>query len=197
LPLMVGNIDDAISDSSACIDYYCNHNDHNIIASLELPIQRALAKSKVIPSSVQAQLDAHIKKYIDLYEAKYCTCGSGKRSCGYEYEKRSFRYGDLNDDGKKDIAVVYSIAGLCCTNGFWYYLAVFINNGSNYEFVTSEEVGGKLNRFIELDSIKHGRIILDTLNYLDSDAACCPSKKDRVTYYLQDGKLIEDYLFSK
>jgi hypothetical protein len=141
---------------------------------------------------VEAQLDTHIKRYIDWYEAANCEQEPGSTCRGIEYrEGRSFCFGDINGDGKEDIAVLYTLEGFCCGNNYEYYLAVFLNSASGFELVTSTEVGGKGERTVEFDRIKDGKIVLNTDEYLDGDPMCCPSGKGATAYSLKDGKLVE------
>ena len=133
------------------------------------------------------QLDAYIKRYIDKYERENCEPEPGSTCRGTEYKKaRRFCFGDIDGDGKDDIAVLYTIEGFCCGNNYHFYLAVLINRGSKFELVTSAEVGGKGERGVEFNAIKNGKILLNTDEYLPDDPMCCPSSKGRTTYILKN-----------
>ncbi|MBF0557723.1 MAG: hypothetical protein HQL08_02970, partial [Nitrospirae bacterium] len=99
------------------------------------------SRQETIPIDVQLQLDAHIKSYIDSYEATYCTAAVTDSDCrGKEYkDTRRFCVGDIDGDGCDDIAVLYTIEGFCCGNNYSFYVAVFLNKGHKYEFATSEK----------------------------------------------------------
>jgi hypothetical protein len=146
----------------------------------------------MVPLSVETQLDAHIKQYIDWYEAKYCKPEPGSTCRGTEYpDARRFCFGDLNGDGREDIAVLYEIESFCCGNNDQVYLAVFLKKGSEFELTAWKEVGGQGNRIVHFDTIEDGKILLDAEEYLPGDPMCCPSAKGRTAYTLKDGKLIE------
>lgn len=163
-----------------------------IATALVCPVNAGQTKQQVIPASVQAQLDNHIKQYIDWYKAKNCDDIEPGIGYGSEYkEARRFYLGDLDGDATDDIAVLYAIEGLCCGNNGQQYLAVFVNNSSKFEFVTAEMVGGTGERGVHFNMIKNGKILLDTDEYLPDDPMCCPSSKGRTAYILQGGKLIE------
>ena len=88
-----------------------------MIATVAMPSastgQANQAASRTIPASVEAQLDAHIKRYIDWYEAANCEQEPGNTCRGIEYRKaRRFCFGDINGDGKEDIAVLYTLEEL-------------------------------------------------------------------------------------
>ncbi|MEW6740603.1 MAG: hypothetical protein ACOYU2_05910 [Nitrospirota bacterium] len=162
-----------------------------IVLSLLSPVHGEDTVPQVIPSSVYIQLDAHIKRYINRYEKENCEPEPGSTCRGTEYKKaRRFCSGDIDGDAKDDIAVLYTIEGFCCGNNYHYYLAVFLNRGSRFELVTSAKVGGKGERGVEFDTIRNGKILLNTEEYLPDDPMCCPTGKSRTTYSLKIGKLI-------
>lgn len=167
-----------------------------IILSFASPSLAAQKKSRAIPPSVEAQLDAHIKHYIEECEAEECPDRGpdDHPAChGEEYKKaRRFCFGDLNGDGKEDIAVLYTLESFCCGNNYQFYLAVFLKEGSGFKLIASENVGGKGNREIGFNKIKGGKILLNTFEYLPKDGMCCPSAKGRTSYSLKNGKLIEN-----
>ena len=160
-----------------------------IIVSLTSSVYSEERKTQEIPQAVQVQLDSHSKQYVDNYEKENC---EPERKCGTEYkEARRFCLEDIDGDGKDDIAVIYILESFCCGNNYHFHLAVFINKGTKYELVTSTEVGGNGSRGVNFNTIKNGKIQLNTVKYLPGDAMCCPSSKGRTTYILKNGKLIE------
>lgn len=163
-----------------------------IVVFLTSSVHGEGTKTQDIPQTVQAQLDFHIKQYIDKYEKEHCEMPPDSKCRGTEYKKaRRFCFGDIDGDGKDDIAVLYIIEGFCCGNNYHFYLAVLINRGYIFELVTSTEVGGKGNRGVKFNTIKNRKILLNTDEYLPDDPMCCPSNKGRTTYILKNGKLIE------
>jgi hypothetical protein len=151
------------------------------------------AQQKAVPAEVQAQLSAYINKYIDAYEAKNCGEAPPGNTCrGTEYKKaRRFCFGDIDSDGRDDIAVLYTIESFCCGNNYYFYLAVFLDKGNKFEFIASAQVGGKGERGVEFGTIRESKILLNTKEYFPDDAMCCPSGKGKTTYRLENGRLVE------
>lgn len=113
-----------------------------------------------------------------------------KRERATEYEEaRSIVTGDLNGDGDEDTTVLYTLEGQGGTNQYVQYLAVFINRKGRLLYVSHQVVGGKNLRSIDSVSIKDGKIKLQTLKYLPTDASCCPSKKGQLSFILSRGRL--------
>lgn len=113
-----------------------------------------------------------------------------KRARATEYEEaRSIVKGDLNADSDEDAVVLYTIEGQGGSNQYLQYLAVFLNRQGKLVYVTHQVVGGKNQRSIDSVSIKGGKINLQTLEYLPTDASCCPSKKGQMRFILSGGRL--------
>jgi hypothetical protein len=113
-----------------------------------------------------------------------------KRERATEYEEaRSIVKGDLNTDSAEDAVVLYTIEGQGGSNQYIQYLAVFINRKEKLVYTTHQMVGGKNRRSIESVAIKEGKINLQTLEYLSTDASCCPSKKGQMRFILSGGRL--------
>lgn len=114
------------------------------------------------------------------------------KEAGEEYEEaRKVIAGDLNRDGVADLAVLYTIEGQNGTNNYIQYLAVFIRARGALVPFTHTLVGGKLNRAVELQSVKNNVIFFTTLNYGPRDATCCPSKKGATRFVLIKRRLKE------
>jgi len=167
-----------------------------IILSLGLSTFFAYGKGEngqAIPQIVQTQLDIYIKRQIDRYEKENCEPDPDNSSCrGTEYkDARRFCLGDLDGDGREDIAVLYTIESFCCGNNYHFFLAVLLNKGTHFELVASVKVGGKGERGVGFNTIRNGKILLNTKEYLPDDALCCPSSKGRTSYTLKNNWLIE------
>ena len=85
--------------------------------------------------------------------------------------------------------MLYTLEGQGGSNQYLQYLAVFINRKGKLVYLTHQVVGGKNQRSIDSVSIKGGKINLQTLEYLSTDASCCPSKKVQMTFILSGGRL--------
>jgi hypothetical protein len=113
-----------------------------------------------------------------------------KRERATEYEDaRSIVMGDLNADSAEDAVVLYTLEGQGGSNQYLQYLAVFFDRKGKLVYVTHQLVGGKNRKSIESVSIKDGKIDLQTLEYLPTDASCCPSKKGQMKFILSAGRL--------
>src|SRR5690349_23208246 len=83
------------------------------------------------------------------------------RERGEEYpDARKVVTGDLNGDGMPETIVLYSIEGQNGTNNHIQYLAVFKRVNGRLVHMTHIQVGAKLYRDVELDSITNGVINL-------------------------------------
>jgi hypothetical protein len=130
----------------------------------------------------QSQRDESIIKSFIAQQAKR------ERATEYE-EARSIVRGDLNADSAEDAVVLYTLEGQGGSNQYVQYLAVFINRKGKLVYATHQAVGGKNRKSIESVSIKDGKINLQTLEYLPTDASCCPSKKGQMRFILSGGRL--------
>jgi hypothetical protein len=130
----------------------------------------------------QTQRDESIIKSFIAQQAKR------ERATEYE-EARSIVRGDLNADSAEDAVVLYTLEGQGGSNQYVQYLAVFINRKGKLVYATHQAVGGKNRKSIESVSIKDGKINLQTLEYLPTDASCCPSKKGQMRFILSGGRL--------
>jgi len=111
---------------------------------------------------------------------------------GEEYkDARKMLLGDLNRDGVPDFAVLYTIESQNGTNNYLQYLAVFIRAKSKLVPVAHTVVGGRLNRNVELQSIKNNVIHFKTLSYRASDPASTPSRKGTARFVLIKRRLKE------
>ena len=111
---------------------------------------------------------------------------------GEEYgEARKLMTGDLNHDGVPDLAVLYTIEGQNGTNNYLQYLAAFIRTNGKLLAAAHTVVGGKLNRDVELESIKNNVIRFNTLSYRATDPASTPSRKGTARFVLIKRRLKE------
>ncbi|HEX8492199.1 MAG TPA: hypothetical protein VF658_05105 [Pyrinomonadaceae bacterium] len=154
-----------------------------ILAALNLLVALGIFSASQF-ALAQSQRD---KAVIDNFIARQM-----RRESATEYkEARSIVRGDLNNDGDKDVVVLYTLENLGGTNQYVQYVAVFINRRRRLLYVTHQLVGGKNRRAIDSVSIKERKINMQTEEYLPTDASCCPSKKGKVSFMLSRGKLKE------
>ncbi len=124
---------------------------------------------------------------VDKFIAKQAT-----REHGEEYEDaRKVVAGDLNRDGVPDLAVLYTIEDQNGTNNYVQYLAVFIRAKAGLVPLAHTVVGGKLNRAVELQSVKNNVIFVKTISYRANDPASTPSKKGTARFVLVKRRLKE------
>jgi hypothetical protein len=107
-------------------------------------------------------------------------------------EQRPVRYavvGDLDGDGRDDVAVLYTIDGANPGKRSLRYLAAFRRNAAALEFSAHALVGGRGIREVNRATILARTIELETLEYGPLDAVCCPGIPVRSRYRLVDGRL--------
>ena len=124
---------------------------------------------------------------VDQFISKQATHENGE-----EYaEARKLLAGDLNRDGVSDLAVLYTIEGQNGTNNYVQYLAVFLRMKGGLAPIAHTVVGGKLNRDVELQTIRNNVIHFKTLSYRANDPASTPSRKGKARFVLIKRKLKE------
>jgi serine/threonine protein kinase len=139
-----------------------------------------------IPTPNKAQLQRSIKS-LTVTIAK-----SENATADYYKDSQKVIYADLDNDGLEDATLLFVLSSKDNPREYWSNLAVFKNNGSEYEFVSSKDVSRARNaKDVTLKSVKKGVIQIETLSLADSDGICCPSIKNRVGFILQGNKLIE------
>jgi len=148
---------------------------------LALPIIVLFTPSLAFPSQIP---DTAV---VDHFIAKQATQENGE-----EYkDARKTLLGDLNHDRVPDFAVLYTIESQNGTNNYLQYLAVFVRTKGKLVPAAHTVVGGKLNRDVDLQSIKNNVIHFKTLSYRASDPASTPSKKGTARFVLIKGRLKE------
>ena len=130
-------------------------------------------------------------RFLDSFIARI----AAKNKAEEHTDARKIMRADLNQDGQEDLIVLYTLENFGGGNLYRQYLAVFDNTRTNRpRLLANEVVGGKNRRQVELTSVEKSRINLTTLNYLPTDASCCPSQKGKVRLTLIKNKFKETRL---
>lgn len=124
------------------------------------------------------------KTAIKLHNGKYIKTSRTKDNSQPPYdfmvELVTAAFGDLNNDGIKDAAVVLAWDG--GGSGTFYYLAAIVNQEGKPLNVSTVHLGDSVN--IKSINISSGTITLDLLTHNFRDPMCCPTKKSRYKYKL-------------
>lgn len=93
-------------------------------------------------------------------------------------------FGDLNDDGLDDAAVV--LAWQNGGSGTFKYLAAIQNSSGLPQQIDSIPLGDRVQ--VSAISIADGEVTLEELTFGPNDPMCCPSQRREQTYTLRAGK---------
>jgi hypothetical protein len=131
---------------------------------------------------------------LQFEEGKYYESPDPTRPTGYWYvgiwqplEEKGVVFGDLNNDGKEDAALILDAYG--GGSGHFYELAIVINHNGIPCYLTSEDLGDRV--IINSITLASGVITLDMIVHGPEDALCCPSAKKIFKYKLSDNQLIK------
>jgi serine/threonine protein kinase len=103
------------------------------------------------------------------------------------YELERFTFGDINNDGINDAAVIVNeIDG----NAFNQYLCAVINENGNPLNVSCVDTGGNPS-VVQSVIIKSGKIIIEVLTVGPHDSAANPTLKKTMIFSLIGGRLVE------
>jgi len=108
-------------------------------------------------------------------------------------ERKQARYtviGDLDGDGRDDVAVLYTIEGAGKVRYRLRYLAAFHRGPRSLQYRAHTMVGGRGIREVNRLTILHRTIEIETLEYRPEDALCCPSRFATHRYRLNGGRLL-------
>jgi len=101
-------------------------------------------------------------------------------------EGRRYAAGDVTGDGVADLAAQYTTEE---GNNYRLFLVVF--DGRSLKPLDHTRVGGKGLRDAELRRVVDRVVEIDTRDYAESDAACCPSVVGTTRYQITRGRLHE------
>jgi len=89
--------------------------------------------------------------------------------------------------------VIFTIEGFGGGNNYQFYMALFGASEDQFMFLDVIKIGEKTWRHVDFASAvaDANAIEVDTLEYEDSDANCCPSRKSKARYVFSGGRLSE------
>src|SRR5512146_460630 len=105
-------------------------------------------------------------------------------------EKRYAAVGDLDGDGRDDVAVLYTVKGMGKADYRLRYLAVFHGGRRSLAYRAHRMVGGRGVREVNRVTILRRTVVVETLEYRPRDAMCCPSRAAKRRYRLIARKLV-------
>lgn len=110
------------------------------------------------------------------------------------HEERALRrtvVGDVDGDGRPDVAVLFTVAGVRLPDDQLQFVAVFRRDArSRLAYVAHRLVGGRGIREADRVIVLDRQVVLETLAYRPRDGLCCPSKPEQLRYRLKDRKLV-------
>jgi hypothetical protein len=118
-------------------------------------------------------ITAHAKKMpgVELAEARYAVRG------------------DVDGDGRGDVAVLYTLRGGGRDGRLLRFLAVFRGGQRGLEYRAHILVGGRGMREVNRATILQRTVEIEALEYRTGDAACCPTQFVKRRYRLTGRKL--------
>lgn len=97
-------------------------------------------------------------------------------------------FGDLNNDGVDDAAVILGETG--GGSGYFYYLYTVINESKKPEVIKNfVELGDR--KIIKSFKIQNGEIIIDLLTHRPGDALASPTLKKSLKYKFAENKIVK------
>ena len=110
---------------------------------------------------------------------------NGQEYCQFRRYQTLF---DMDKDGNYDFIVLFTVEGIGGGgNNHYDFMSVFLSSRGWQPIIT--RTGGRGERDPIGVDFRDGKIILQTLVYLPSDAVCCPSGKGTLIYKLRGDNL--------
>lgn len=140
-----------------------------LIALLSLSLSAGVARAQ----APDREADAAVKKFL-----------ASKKTADESAESAGSAVGDLDGDGKPELALVWTTMGPT----YWHNtLTVFARSAGAYKPLASFDLNGEA----QLSSIKGGVIVVNQTIYAKRDPVCCPTVKKLMRYRLTDKKISE------
>lgn len=111
-------------------------------------------------------------------------------SASLDKNTNSFTVGDFNKDGLEDVAHIVGYTG--GGSGYFYNLAIFINEKGKLKYLTQQELGDRT--FIKGVKYSSGDFLVDIITQGEGDdfkGYCCPNIPKTVRFQLKNNKLVE------
>lgn len=133
----------------------------------------AAAADGVVDPAIGRWITAHAKKMhgAEVADARYAVRG------------------DIDGDGRSDVAVLYTLRGSGRNGRLLRFLAVFRSGQRGLEYHAHILVGGKGMREVNRATILQRTVEIEALEYRAEDAACCPTLFVKRRYRLNGRKL--------
>jgi hypothetical protein len=123
------------------------------------------------PALAQGDADAAVKRFL-----------ASKKTAEESAESSGSAVGDLDGDGKPELALVWTTMGPT----YWSNtLTVFAKTTGSYKPFASFDLDG----LATLTSVKGGVIVVDQTMYAKGDPICCPTVKRMMRYRLVGKKI--------
>jgi hypothetical protein len=97
-------------------------------------------------------------------------------------------FGDLDNDGKEDAAVILSTSG--GGSGSFRSLVIMLNRNGKPWYLTEKSLGDRV--VVNAITIESGIITLDMIVHAPGDGLCCPSLEKISNFRLFNNQLLED-----
>lgn len=111
-------------------------------------------------------------------------------SASLNKDVKSFTVGDFNNDGLNDVAHIVGYTG--GGSGYFYNLAIFINEKGKLKYLTQKELGDRV--FIKGVKYNSGLFTVDMITQGEGDdfkGYCCANVPATIKYKLENNKLVE------
>jgi hypothetical protein len=157
---------------------------------LRLPYSRLIAQAAALCTGCLAVAVAAASGVadpaIDRWIAAHANKLRGAEVAGTRYAVT----GDLDGDGRRDFAVLYTLQGTGADRFLLRFLAVFRRGPQALEYRAHALVGGRGMREVNRATILGRQVEIESLEFRRGDAACCPTRFVKMRYRL-DGRRLE------
>ncbi|MGH6900898.1 MAG: hypothetical protein ACREJ5_30820, partial [Geminicoccaceae bacterium] len=155
------------------------------------PLRQPAATAKVAPAApveAPAAPPAGNPNAAILERVVEQTLRSVQQMYGGDFQAEEATFGDLDDDGRDDAAVLVTYR--TDRDDYVQYLVAYLFDGETFQSIATKNVGGRFLDALRADlrGIVDRAIVVD-LQALDESAACCDTR--RAAFVLKEGQLVE------